>query len=336
MSVDGEIRWGILSTGGIARAFTEDLAHVPGARAHAVGSRSLEAAQRFAGAHGIPNAYGSWAELAADPEIDVVYVAPPHSAHHAATLVCLEAGRAVLCEKPFTINLAQTREVVDTARRKGLFLMEAMWTYCNPLIRRMVELIADGAIGEVRMVQADFGIVGPPEVTHRLRDPHQGGGALLDLGVYPISFAHLVLGAPQAVSAWAKLTPEGVDETTGVLFGYDSGAVATLSCSIAASGANNAVVAGTEGRIDLPQGSFNPARMILHRLGREPEDVQPRVPTVGVGYGHEAAEVMRCLAAGELESPIVPLDGSLAVMATLDAIRELIKVRYPEEAVVSG
>jgi predicted dehydrogenase len=332
MSVDGEIRWGILSTGGIARAFTEDLVHVPGARVHAVGSRSPEAAQRFADAHGIPNAYGSWAQLAADPEVDVVYVATPHSAHHAATLVCLEAGRPVLCEKPFTINLAQTRELVDTARREGLFLMEAMWTYCNPLIRRMVELIADGAIGEVRMVQADFGIVGPPEVTHRLRDPNQGGGALLDLGVYPISFAHLVLGAPQAVSAWAKLTPEGVDETTGVLFGYDSGAVATLSCSISASGANNAVVAGTEGRIDLPQGSFNPNRMVLWRLGHEPEEIQPRVPTVGIGYGHEAAEVMRCLAAGELESPIVPLDGSLAVMATLDTVRELIKVRYPEEA----
>jgi predicted dehydrogenase len=336
MTVDGEIGWGILSTGGIARAFVEDLAHVPGARVHAVGSRSEEAARRFADAHGVPHAYGSWAELAADPGVDVVYVATPHSAHHAATLACLEAGRAVLCEKPFTINLRQARELVDTARRRGVFLMEAMWTYCNPLITRMVELIADGAIGEVRAVQSDFGIVGPPEVTHRLRDPHQGGGALLDLGVYPVSFAQLVLGPPQAIAAWASLTPEGVDETTGLVLGYDSGAVATLSCSIAASGTNNAVVSGTAGRIELPRGSFNPDRMVLERLGHEPEEIRPRVPKLGVGYGNEAEEVMRCLAAGALESSVVPLDRSLAVMATLDSVRELIKVRYPEELALGG
>lgn len=331
-----ETRWGILSTGGIARNFTEDVAQVPGARMHAVGSRTIEAAHRFAEAHGIPRAYGSWAELAADQEIDVVYVATPHSAHYEAALLCLEAGRAVLCEKPFTINLGQAQRLVTVARERGLFLMEAMWTYCNPVARRMVELIADGAIGAVRSVQADFGIVGPAEPTHRLRDPKQGGGALLDLGVYPISFAHLVLGAPAEISALATLTLDGVDESTGIVLGYDSGAVATLSCSMVASGPNNAVVSGTEGRIELPNGSFNPDHLVLHRFGHEPTEFRPATPTVGIGYGHEATEVMRCLAAGETESPLVPLDGSLAVMATLDAIRAKIGVRYPEEAMVSG
>jgi predicted dehydrogenase len=326
-----EIRWGILATGAIARQFVGDLAFADGARAVAVGSRSGAAAERFAEEFGISRAYGSWAELAADPEIDVVYVATPHSAHYAATALCLGAGRAVLCEKPFTLNVAQARELVAMARDKGLFLMEAMWTYCNPVIRRMVELIGDGAIGAVRSVHADFGFVAPAEATHRLRDPRLGGGALLDLGVYPVSFAHLILGAPAAISAWARLTPEGVDENTGILLGYDSGAVASLSCSIVASNPTVAAVSGTAGRIELPHGFFNANHLRLHRMGREPEEFRP-APAGGVGYQHEAAEVMRCLRAGETESPLVPLDGTLAVMTTLDAIRERIGVRYPEES----
>jgi predicted dehydrogenase len=324
------IRWGILSTGNIAAYFTRDLAVLDDAEVLAVGSRTAAAAERFAAAHDIPRAYGSWAELAADPDVDVVYVATPHHGHHAATRLCLEAGRAVLCEKPLTLNLAQARELVTLARSRGLFLMEAMWTHCNPVILRMLELIGDGAIGEVRCVNADFGIIGPTEPTHRLRDPLLGGGALLDLGVYPISLAHLVLGAPATISAWASLTLDGVDETTGVLLGYDSGAVATLSCSFVAYGANTATVSGTAGRIDLAPGFMNPGYLLLHRLGGGPEEFRPP-PTTGVGYFHEAAEVMRCLRAGETESPLVPLDRTLAVMSTMDTIRDRIAVRYPEE-----
>jgi predicted dehydrogenase len=332
MTGDRPIRWGILATGGIAGAFARDRALMPDAKLVAVGSRSVEAAERFAGEHGIPRAYGNWAELAGDADVDVVYVATPHSAHHAAATLCLEAGRAVLCEKAFTVNLAQAEELVALARSRRLFLMEAMWAYCDPVVRRMAELIHDGAIGEVRTVHADFGFAGPAEPTQRLRDPHQAGGALLDLGVYPVSLAHLVLGAPSSVAAWARLTPEGVDENTGILLGYDSGAVASLTCSLVAENACVAAVSGTAGRIELPRHFFHPGHLVLHRAGREPEEV--RVPVTGdhgAGYVPEAAEVTRCLRAGERESPMVPLDGSLAVMATLDAIRERIGVRYPGE-----
>ncbi|NYI06487.1 Gfo/Idh/MocA family protein [Allostreptomyces psammosilenae] len=324
------VRWGVLATGGIAAAFAADLAALPDAEVVAVGSRSAEAARAFAERFGIPRAHGSWAELAADPEVDVVYVATPHSAHHRATALCLEAGKAVLCEKPFTINTGEAASLVELARERGVFLMEAMWTYCNPAVLRMIELVRDGAIGEVRAVQADFGLAGPFAADHRLRDPQQGGGALLDLGVYPVSFAHLLLGEPTSVQAWARLTPEGVDETTGMLLGYPDGAMAVLACSINADMPALATVSGTGGRIELPHGFFHPDGFVLHRAGREPERIEvPQGP--GNGYAHEAVEVMRCLRAGERESPLVPLEGSLAVMRTLDAVRERIGVRYPGE-----
>jgi predicted dehydrogenase len=323
------IKWGVLATGIIAQNFAKDLALIEDAELLAVGSRTADAAEGFAADFDVPRAYGSWTELAADPDVDVIYVATPHNAHHAAAAVCLRAGKAVLLEKPFTVNLAETNELITLASDNNVFLMEAMWTFCNPVVRRMVELIADGAIGDVRSLSADFGIVGPPDPDHRLRNPALAGGALLDLGVYPISFAHLVLGAPQAISSWARLTPDGVDENTGILFGYDSGAVATLSCSIVANGPNMAVVSGTAGRIEIPW-FFNPDHFVLHRIGQEPEEVRP-TPTPGIGYTHEAAEVMRCLRAGEKESALVPLAGTASVMSTLDAIREQIGVHYPGE-----
>ena len=327
---NGTVRWGILATGGIAASFAEELKLLPDAELVAVGSRSDASARRFAERYDIPRAHGSWAQFAADPDIDVVYVATPHSAHHAATRLCLEAGKHVLCEKPFTLNSGEAAELIALARERELFLMEAMWTHCLPAVRRVVELVREGAIGDVRCVQADLGFVAPPAATHRLRDPEAGGGALLDVGVYPVSLAHLILGAPDGIAAWAKLTPDGVDETTGVVLGYDTGAVATLSCSIAAETPATASISGTKGRIDLPNGFFFAKGFTLHRRGSASEEF--RFPSSqGQGYHCEAAEVMRCLRAGETESPLVPLEGTLAVMATLDAIRERIGVRYPGE-----
>ncbi|MGP4110908.1 Gfo/Idh/MocA family protein [Streptomyces sp. 4N509B] len=323
------VRWGVLATGSIAARFTGDLLTLPDAEVVAVGSRSAAAAGDFARRFGIPRAHGSWAELAADPEVDVVYVATPHSAHHTAVRTCLLAGRAVLCEKPFTVNEAQAKPLVALARERGLFLMEAMWTYCNPVIRRLTELVRDGAIGEVRAVHADFGLSGV-EPGHRLRDPALGGGALLDLGVYPVSFAHLLLGEPTEVAAWAHLR-DGVDENTGMLLGYDSGALAALSCSLVADTALRAVVTGTRGRIELPRGFFFPERFVLHRQGGEPEEFTGPTQGGGPTFVHEAAEVMRALRAGETESPLVPLEGSLAVMRTLDAVRDRIGLRFPDE-----
>jgi predicted dehydrogenase len=329
--VTAKIRWGVLATGGIAASFTADLLKMPDAEVVAVGSRSLASAKTFADRFGIPRAYGSWTELADDEGIDIVYVAGPHSAHRPAAGLCLQAGRAVLCEKAFTVNAFEARELVDLARHQGLFLMEAMWMYFNPVIQRMTELVRDGAIGEIRTVHADFGLGGPFPPEHRLRDPAQAGGALLDLGVYPVSFAHLLLGEPDEVRAWAHLTPEGVDDNTGVLLGYDTGALALLSSSLSADTAQTASITGSTGRIEFPRGFFNTDRFVLHRPDRDPESfTDPAVPSHGLRY--EAAEVMRCLRAGELESPFAPLDSSLAVMRTLDAIRDRIGVRYPGEA----
>lgn len=328
-----KIRWGILATGGIAATFTEALLSLPGdAEVVAVGSRTEAGAKEFAERYGIARAYGSWAELAADDGVDVVYVATPHSAHREAAGLCLEAGKAVLCEKAFTINSREARELVGLARERGLFLMEAMWTYCNPLIRNMAALVADGVIGEVRHVSAHFGFHNdfPPE--HRMRAPELGGGAVLDLGVYPVSFAQMLLGEPDAVQAWAQLTPERVDANTGIVLGWNSGAVATLSCGFTADIGAPASVAGTAGRIEIPDGFFNADRYTVYRRDEEPLTVL--LSDVCDDHDrhsmrHEAGEVMRALRAGDTESPLVPLDGSLSVMRTLDTIRERIGVTYP-------
>ncbi|MET9731639.1 Gfo/Idh/MocA family oxidoreductase [Streptomyces sp. NPDC006458] len=326
------VRWGILATGGIAATFTADLVDLPDAEVVAVASRTEASAKAFAERFGIPRAYGDWASLALDEDIDVVYVATPHASHRAAAGLCLESGRNVLCEKAFTLNAREAEELVGLAREHGRFLMEAMWTYCNPLVLRLKALVEDGAIGEVRTIQADFGLSGPFPPDHRLRDPLQGGGALLDLGVYPVSFAQLLLGEPSDVVARAVLSKEGVDLQTGALLSWESGALASVHCSIVGGTPVRASVTGSRGRIDIPDGFFHPDRFVLHRDGSEPEEFAAD-PAHGprTTLKHEAREVMRALSAGKTESPLVPLDGSLAVMRTLDAIRERIGVRYPAE-----
>ena len=332
-----KIRWGILATGAIAADFTRDLqllARTAGsgleAEVVAVGSRSEASALAFAERFDIPRAHGSWAALAADPEVDVVYVATPHHAHREAAALCLEAGRAVLCEKPLTLDAAGARALAALARERGALLMEGMWMRYSPAIRRISELLAEGAIGEVGALHADFGLPGPFDPGHRLRDPRLGGGSLLDLGVYPVTLAQLLLGRPDSVQAWARLTPEGVDAQTGLLLGYDGVAVATLSCGITAGTACRAEISGSLGRIELPPIHQRPDSFTLHRPDREPE-VFRMPPTAGVGFLHEAREAGRCLRAGETESPLAPWRDTIEVLELLDTAREQIGVRYPGE-----
>jgi predicted dehydrogenase len=319
-------RWGILATGGIAEKFAADLRHVPDAELVAVGSRSAEAARAFADRFDVPRAHGSWDALAADDEVDVVYVATPHSAHDVAALACINAGRPVLVEKPITLDRASAAALVDAATAADVFLMEAMWTRCNPVIRRMLTLIEDGAIGDPVAVQADFGIVGPFPPEHRLRAAALGGGAILDLGVYPVTMAHLVLGAPDHIRAWGHLGPEGTDESTGMVFGYASGALATLTCTILGGTPVAAAVTGTAGRMETP-GFFSTDRFTLRRPGAEPEVFAQ--PHEGWGYQFEAIEVQRCLAEGLRESPLVPHATTLEVMSILDEVRAQVGVVYP-------
>ena len=321
-----KVRWGILGPGGIAAKFAADLPLVPGAELAAVGSRSSAAAAAFAERFGFARAHGSYADLAADDQVDVVYVATPHAFHLDAALLCVEAGKAVLVEKPITLDLPSAARLVQAAHAHRVFLMEGMWMRSNPAVRKAVELIEEGVIGWVSAIHADFGLPGPFEAEHRLRDPKLGGGALLDLGVYPIHLAHLVMGVPASVQAWAHLTAEGVDENTGVLLGYQAGAVAALTCSINGASRTAASITGTDGRIDLPEGFFAAREFVLNRPGRAPETFP--FPFEGTGFQFEAAEVQRCLLAGELESPLLPHATTLEVMGLLDMIREEIGVAY--------
>jgi predicted dehydrogenase len=322
-------RWGVVATGGIAARFTEDVQAMDDAQVVAVASRNEASAKTFADRFGIPHAYGDWAGLFADPEVDVVYVATPHSAHRVVAGAALEAGKPVLCEKPFTLNTREAEELVELALERDLFLMEGMWTYCSPVVRRLVELVRDGAIGELRSVQADFGLSGSFAPEHRLRNPELGGGAVLDLGVYPVAFAQLLLGEPDRIQADAQLSPEGVDVNTGMLLGWENGALATATCGLEGVSGTRATVTGSRGRIEVAH-FFAPDSFVLHRTGAdEPEVVRPESPLHGMQ--HEAAEVAACLAAGRRESSLVPLSGTLAVLRTLDRVRELIGVRYAQD-----
>ncbi|WP_203915058.1 Gfo/Idh/MocA family protein [Rhizocola hellebori] len=318
-----KIRWGVLATGGIATRFVNDLKNVPDAEVVAVGSRTAETAVAFQEAHGIPRAHGSWAELAHDPDVDIIYIATPHSHHHAAGLVCLHAGKPLLVEKAFTLDLAQAQDLVTVARERQLFLMEAMWTRTLPSILRMLELIADGAIGQVTSIHAGFGLGIDFDPSHRLRNPQLGGGALLDLGVYPIHFTQLLLGSPTHVHSWAHLHPEGTDARTGIVLGFANGEVATLYCGVGGD-IRSATVVGTKGRFEFTNGFHNAAGFTLHRNGSEPETIT----TEPSSLHFQAAEAGRCLRAGLTESPLVPLSSTLSVMHTLDAVRAQIGVVY--------
>ncbi|GLU48405.1 Gfo/Idh/MocA family protein [Nocardiopsis ansamitocini] len=326
----GELRWGIQATGAIAAAFAQGLRAVGGARLTAVGSRTVEGADRFADQWGIPNRHGSLAGLAADPDVDVVYVATPHPAHHTATLACLEAGKHVLCEKPLAMNIRQATEMVEAARRNERFLMEAMWTRFAPATRAIKRLVDDGAIGELRVLNADFGNAVPYDPRHRIWAPELGGGALLDLGVYPIALASFFLGELTVVGATGHRAPNGVvDAQAAVVVVGAAGATGLLSCSLEAPLPNRVALAGTLGRIEFDRW-WCPTEFTLHRNGRDPESFV--FPHRANGYEYEAEEVAARIAEGALESPLMSWDESLRVTAVLDEVRARLGVVYPADA----
>ena len=326
---DGAVGWGILATGGIARAFAQDLA-LHGHRIEAVGSRSADSAASFAGGLGIPRSYGSYEELVADPAVDVVYVATPHNFHAANALLALEAGKHVLVEKAFTLNASQARDVVDVAADRGLLVMEAMWTRFLPHMRAVRTWIADGRIGEIRSVHADHTQSLPRDDAHRLNNPALAGGALLDLGVYPISFAHDLLGPVEHVSAEATFKATGVDASVGTILRHRGGTMSTSYSASETRGPNRATVLGTEGRLELDATWYAPARITLHDADGEIVEIFDE-PVTGRGMQFQAAEVERLLAAGLTVSPLMTPDASVEVMATMDTVRERIGLRYPEE-----
>lgn len=313
------LRWGILGPGAIAHAFAEGIRALDDAVLHAVGSRSAARAQAFASRYGAERVYGSYEELVADPDVDVVYVATPHFLHREHTLLALDHGKAVLCEKPLATSLADAEAMVTSARQRKVFLMEAMWTRCLPHVERALEIVAEGGIGEPRLVAADFGFRAEVNVAQPLFDPTRGGGSLLDVGVYPLWFAHWVFGEPSDVASFMHIGSTGVDEEAAMLLRYPTGATALLSSAIRLETPHDATIAGTAGILRLLPSWWGPSRLTLRRGEGAATDVPVRA--VGNGYDAEAAEVGRCLRAGLLESERVPLASSLAVMRTRERVR---------------
>lgn len=313
------IGWGILGTGAIARKFGADLRRVPDAELAAVGSRRADTAAAFGREFGARRTFGSYEELVCCPEVDAVYVATPNSCHLPNTLLALEAGKPVLCEKPFALDAAEASRMIAAARARRLFLMDAMWTRFFPILARLQERIATGALGELKLLTADFGFRGDPAQKRRVFDPALGGGALLDVGVYPVALAWLLFGPPDAIVSQARLGPTGVDETCAMIFRYAGGPLAQLSGSVGVDTPKEVVLCGTRGSVRLPCPWWRPSVMVLAQPGEPDERVE--LPFAGFGYQFEMLEVMRCLRAGELESPLMPLDETLAIMKALDTIR---------------
>jgi predicted dehydrogenase len=322
------VRWGIASTGGIAHDFTSALADLPDADVVAVASRTRAAADAFADVHGIRHRHGSYEAMADDDSVDVVYVGTPHSRHCSDTLLYLHAGKHVLCEKPLAMNHEQAVRMADAARSHDRFLMEAIWSRFLPAYVELRRLVAEGAIGDVRMVEASLGFAVPFDARHRLFDLELGGGALLDVGLYPVQLAHMLLGPPDGVEAVALLGVSGADEQSAVLLRYADGPLAVALAAITTTLACTARVSGTNGAIELPARFHCPASLDV-RVGDAITRVDARF--VGNGLQYEAAEVHRCLRAGQAESAVMPLADSCAIAHTLDRAREQIGLRYPGE-----
>ena len=321
------MRWGVIGTGGIARTFARDLKLAPGHRVAAVGSRSLEKAHEFASQFDC-FALGSY-EALVDADVDAVYVATPHPMHAPNTILALDHGKPVLCEKPFAVNSRESATMIEAARRNDLLLIEAMWSRFLPHYRRIRELIQDGELGEIISISADHGQNLPLPRYYRLHAPELAGGALLDLGIYPISFAYFVLGKPQSVVAKAEFTPTGVDSQTSMIFRYDNGAHANLTTTLLAKSPCTATIVGTQGTLFLDGDFYTPTSMRLKRTTGEIIEF----PKVYAGHGlrEQAVEFARLLRDGKKESDLMTHSDTQSIMETMDEIRSQVNLYYPFE-----
>ena len=324
------LRWGVLGPGSIAASFVAALAAGTRQEVVAVGSRSSGRARAFAARFGVPHAHGSYEGLAGDADVDVVYVATPHSEHLANALLAVGSGKHVLVEKAFTRNAAQAEQLVAAARERGVFLMEAMWTRFLPGTDVVRQLLAGGALGEVRTVLADHGQFMEPDPSSRLFDPALAGGALLDLGVYPVSFASMVLGGAVSTTAVGTRAMTGVDAQVSIVMVGAQGAHAVLSTTLSAKTPTTASISGTLARLELDGDFYAPTTIrLVDRAGELRGTFVDGGGSAGLAY--EAAEVARCVTAGRGESRLMPLDETLLVMRTLDAVRAQVGVTFPGE-----
>ena len=321
-------RWGVIGTGGIARSFAEDLKRLDGHIVAAVGSRSLASAEKFAEQFAGSSPYGSYEELVT-ADVDAIYVATPHPMHYENALLAMRAGKPVLCEKAFTVNAKEARTLVDFAQANRIPLMEAMWSRFLPHLQQVKELVTDGVLGEITNIVADHGQYIPYERAPRLWEPELGGGALLDLGIYPLTLAHLILGSPISIHAEATLTDKKVDLNTSMVLRYANGAHALLSCTMASRGSVSAMIVGDKARIEIDGSFYAPSSLrVITRDGEVTE--YPKIYE-GLGLREEALEFARVVRSGEIESPLMTHQSSIELMEIMDSIRAQIGVKYPSE-----
>ena len=325
-----KIRWGIMGCGGIAGSFARDLALTKHGQLAAVGSRSKVKAKKFAAPYEGVRAHGSYEELVQDKNVDIVYVATPHPWHMDNTLLAIRAGKHVLCEKPIAMNARQTQRMITAAREKGVFLMEGMWARFFPAMVQLRKWLAAGRIGKVSAVEADFGVCFRFGEKHRVFNPDLGGGVLLDLGIYPISFASMVYGVqPEKIVSTVHKTQMGVDDHAVIGFEYTDSTTAALGISGIVKMKNEARIFGTKGIITVHESFYRPNRLTLEMEGKKPKIID--FSYSGGGMQFEADHVNQCLRNGKLQSNIMPLDETRAIMQTMDKIRRQWKLKYPNE-----
>lgn len=319
------IKWGILGCGKIAEKVAEDILRVEDSKLVAVAARDQDRAIGFGAKFGAEKCYGSYKELAEDASVDVVYIATIHPYHAEATLLCLDHGKAVMCEKPLAMNIDQVNKVIGKAKSKKLFLMEAIWTRFFPIVQQVLVLIEEGRIGQIKSIHADFGFKAKPEVA-RLFDKQLGGGSLLDIGLYPLFISLIILGEPEKITSSASFTEEGVDESCGMILNYADGATAVLNSTFAADTQTEAWIHGSEGSIKLHGRFHNPSKLSLWKNGEEIEEIEE--PIEGNGYGYEIAHVSSCLKQGISESPLLTHELSRKLVSMMDRVREQIGLSY--------
>ncbi|HJO93977.1 MAG TPA: Gfo/Idh/MocA family oxidoreductase [Victivallales bacterium] len=325
-----KINWGILGTGTVANNFAEDLRILADAQILAVGSRNYASADIFARRHDIPRVYESYQSLVNDRDIDVVYIATPHIRHKKDCVLALNAGRNILCEKPFTINACEAQEVISLAKKNNLFCMEGMWMRFFPLIKKVKKIIENGTIVKVKMLKADFGVKSEFDINNRFYNPELGGGALLDRGIYPLSLAFLLMGSPIEIQSTASITNSGIDEQSSVTMKYLGDKIAVLSQSLSSFCSNEALIMGSEGSIKIHSYFFCPGKISLFSY-YDYKTIEIEEPIIGNGYQYEAQEVMNSINLEYIESSIMPQNETLKIMKTLDVIREQWGLVYPQE-----
>lgn len=323
-----KIRWGILGCGKIAHKFAADLRLVSDAELIAVASRDQQKAIEFSILYSAHFAFNSYEALVTCEQVDVIYIATPHGFHHEHALLCLNHKKAVLCEKALALNTRQVKEMIDRARKNNVFLMEAFWTKFLPQYEKVVQVVQSGEIGELKLIQADFGFRAPEPTPQRLYDPKLGGGALLDIGIYPVFLAISLLGRPQEVNAVMKPYPSGVDEQIAMTLKFNNGELAILSATFVADTPVEATIVGTRGYIRMNDRFHNPVSNLEIVKDKNPAQPIPVYKEEGYGYQFEARHVSECLRSNMIESPVMSHADSILLMDTLDRVREKCGIKY--------